>query len=153
MALSSHFKVKRILSIGSKFTVEPFLGFTIGLIEYKNSSVQATGGGTTDSVVYRFDYYNNTLMGPIMGIETSFKIKPGVSLYGGFSYFVNNNNLSYTTETIEHYNNGVAASRKNSTYGGNGMYFQLGVRWHWRDLVKSGEYNITTTTINLHCFS
>lgn len=150
VASSYNFKIKRIVSLSDKISLFPFIGFTRINIDqpsgyitdyHKISSGSSTvnGGTTNDSTFTQFNFVSNVIYGPEVGVEISYKILKRLNICSNITYFFSSE--YYTQQGVDYFKGGQSKRSAIIYYGGNGLFFQLGLKWNWRDIVKPGTYS------------
>lgn len=153
-ASSYHFKLKRLIFVGNKFTFAPFVGLTKVNIDSESnylSEYSKIGTGSTivngvitrDSMFSQHFYEVNVITAPIVGLDVSYKIAPRLNVCMGFSYF---HSPQYTSfQFVEYFKEGQPVKSAIISYGGSGFFIQAGFKWNWRDIVKPGKYTLIYT--------
>lgn len=153
-AAAFSFKLKRSFSLGKKIILSPFIGITESIINqpsyyntpyYSSSSTTNYNNGTTtrDSTYSQSRYNSNAITAPEFGIEIAYKISQRLYICSNYTYFYNPN--YYAQEHVDYMQTGggsLSWTRTLTSYGGSGMFFQVGIKWNWRDIIKPGSYTL-----------
>lgn len=150
-AASFNFKIKRLILMGNKFTLAPYIGITkismdgpAGYLspysKIGSGSSSINGVVTKDSTFSQHYYESNSITAPIIGLDVSYELVPRLNVCAGFSYLYSPQYNSF--QFVEYFRDGQSVRSAIISYGGSGFYLQLGLKWNWRDIVKPGSYSL-----------
>jgi hypothetical protein len=137
--------IKRIEIRGKKFAIAPHIGVVYNSINQFSSkrenfryikTDQRTINGVTyrDTVSTSILYLNNNVLGYRLGFETWIKMADRVYLTLDLTYH-NVPNTATSIQILNYSENGVIKDAVISPIYMRYLYFQVGLKWHWKDIV------------------
>lgn len=143
-AISFSFKMLRFYPQNKKVVVSPHIGIRYCAINQFNSlnenfnftnvgASNSNGIEVNDTTRSSILYSNNNFLAIELGIRTWFKLNSRSFLTFDVNYFTNPYSaISY--ETLTYKKEGKPAIVGYSVHKARNLFFQIGFRWHWKDL-------------------